>query len=202
MVMIDSEAVKVTLLVTDVLDNLAVPYAIGGSMASIVYGMMRLTMDVDIIADLKPEQVTPFIAALREQFYLDENSIREAVERRAAFNLIHLETMFKVDIFLPQERAFDRQQLARRVDEPVGAETEKKIWVLTAEDVVLAKLDWFRLGGEVSERQWRDILGVLKTQQARLDTAYLRQWAETLKVADLLEQALVEAEKEDDASVR
>jgi hypothetical protein len=105
--------------------------------------------------------------------------------------------MFKVDIFLPQDRAFDQQQLARRLGEPVGAESDKKIWVLTAEDVVLAKLDWFRLGGEVSERQWRDILGVLKTQQTALDLAYMRRWAETLQVAGLLEQSLEEAGKED-----
>jgi hypothetical protein len=196
--MIESEAIQVTLMVTSILDEMEVPYVIGGSMASIVHGMLRTTMDVDIIAGLQPGQVEAFTAALREQFYLDEQTIRQAIARRSSFNLIHLETMFKVDIFLPQGRAFDQQQLARRLGEPVGAESDQKIWVLTAEDVVLAKLDWFRLGGEVSERQWRDILGVLKTQQTALDLAYMWRWAEALQVADLLAQALAEAAKEDD----
>ena len=100
--------------------------------------------------------------------------------------------MFKVDIFIPKERAFDQQQLARRIAEPIGPGEDTQIWVLTPEDVVLAKLDWFRLGGEVSERQWRDILGVLKTQQATLNLEYLRQWAQDLDVADLMERALEE----------
>lgn len=190
--MVDSETLRVTLLVTDVLDALDVPYVIGGSMASIIHGMLRTTMDVDIVADLKSEHVQPFIAALQEQFYVDEQTIQQAIQRRRSFNLIHLTTMFKVDIFLPKARAFDQQQLTRRVAEKVTAGDDKTVWVLSAEDVILAKLDWFRMGGEVSERQWRDIVGVLKTQQETIDIPYLRKWAQSLGVADLLERALGE----------
>jgi hypothetical protein len=118
--------------------------------------------------------------------------IQQAIQRRGSFNLIHLNTMFKVDIFIPKGRPFDRQQFERRIAEKVGADRDRQIWVLSAEDVVLAKLEWFRLGGEVSERQWRDILGVMKTQQSALDIAYLKQWAQTLGVADLMERALEE----------
>jgi hypothetical protein len=194
--MIDSDALNVILLVTDVLDNLTVSYVIGGSMASIVHGMLRATMDVDIVADLQPKHVPPFVSTLREQFYVDEQTVHQAIQRRTSFNLIHLETAFKVDIFLPKARAFDRQQLTRRIAQTVEAETEQHIWVLSAEDVILAKLDWFRLGGEHSERQWRDVLGVLKTQQQALDIDYLQQWAQTLQVTDLLDRALEElAEK-------
>ena len=100
--------------------------------------------------------------------------------------------MFKLDIFLPKDRAFDQQPLARRIAEPIGPDGAAQIFVLTPEDVVLARLDRFRLGGEVSERQWRDILGVLKTQQATLNLEYLRQWSEALGVADLMERALEE----------
>ena len=100
--------------------------------------------------------------------------------------------MFKVDIFIPKSRPFDQQQLGRRVAEQIGPDRNEQIWVLSAEDIVLAKLDWFRLGGEVSERQWRDILGVLKTQQDTLDIDYLKQWAQSLGVADLMERALEE----------
>lgn len=190
--MADSEALQITLLVTGVLDDLGIPYVIGGSMASIIHGMLRTTMDVDIVADMQPEHVSPFVAKLQDAFYADETAIRQAIQRRSSFNLIHLTTMFKVDVFLPKERAFDQQQLKRRMAEPIGPDADAQVWVLTAEDVVLAKLDWFRLGGEISERQWRDILGVVKTQQARLDLDYLRQWAQDLGVADLLERALEE----------
>lgn len=192
--MIDSEALGVTRLVTAALDALGVAYVIGGSLASIVHGMVRTTMDADIIAELQPHHAAALVAALGDDFYTPgEAVIREAIERRGSFNLIHLATMFKVDIFLPQARAFDRQQLARRIGEQVGGAAGERVWLLSPEDVVLAKLEWFRLGGESSERQWRDVLGVIVTQSAALDTSYLREWAGRLGVSDLLERALAEA---------
>ncbi|WP_420629960.1 hypothetical protein [Candidatus Leptofilum sp.] len=191
--MIDSEVLQVTLLITDALDKLEIPYVIGGSIASILHGTLRTTMDADIVVNMEAKHVKPFVASVQEQFYIDEQSLIQAIQRRSSVNLIHLETMFKVDIFIPKGRPFDQQQLNRRIPEQIRAKTGKTIWVLSAEDVVLAKLDWFRLGGEVSERQWRDILGVLKTQQARLDITYLKHWAQTLQVADLLERALSES---------
>lgn len=193
--MVNSEAINVTLLVTDVLDELNIPYVIGGSVASIIHGMLRTTMDVDIVADLQPAHVQPFVAAFQEAFYTDEQMIQQAVRRRGSFNLIHLETMFKVDVFLTKARAFDHQQLMRRVSAPVSDDEAKQIWILSAEDIVLAKLDWFRFGGEMSERQWRDVLGVLKTQRGHLDIIYLQQWARELDLTDLMERALQEMDK-------
>ena len=193
--MVNSEAINVTLLVTDVLDELSIPYVIGGSVASIIHGMLRTTMDVDIVADLQSAHVQPFAAAFQDAFYADEQMIQQAVRCRGSFNLIHLETMFKVDIFLTKARAFDQQQLMRRVAAPVSDDEAKQIWILSAEDIVLAKLDWFRFGGEMSERQWRDILGVLKTQRGHLDTIYMRHWAQDLDLTDLLERALQEMDK-------
>lgn len=190
--MIDFEAVQVTRLVTGVLDELSVRYVIGGSLASIIHGMSRTTLDIDIVAEIRPHQVASFIAGLQDAFYMDEQTIRKAIEHQSSFNLIHLTTMFKVDIFIPKERPFDQQQLNRRISEKVADDSDEQICILSPEDTILAKLDWFRLGGEVSERQWRDILGVMKTQQAALDTDYLKQWAENLGVSDLLQQALAE----------
>ena len=186
--MIDSEALQVTLTVTNLLDELSIPYVIGGSMASIIHGMLRTTMDVDIVADLQLEHVGAFVAGLQGAFYADEQMIQQAIQRRSSFNLIHLTTIFKVDIFIPKGRTFDQQQLDRRISEQMGSDSGEQVWVLSAEDVILAKLEWFRLGGEVSERQWRDILGVLKTQQTALDVVYLRQWAASLGVSDLMER--------------
>lgn len=190
--MANTEAVRITLLVTGVLDALNIPYVIGGSMASILHGMLRTTMDVDIVADIQPSQVDPFVAAFQDAFYADDQMIRQAVQRRSSFNLIHLKTMFKVDVFLTKARAFDRQQLTRRVAVSMGDDEDKYAWILSAEDIVLAKLDWFRMGGESSERQWRDILGVLKAQQKQLDIPYLWQWAEEMDLMVLMERALHE----------
>jgi len=190
--LIDFEAVQVTRLVTGVLDELSVRYVIGGSLASIIHGMSRTTLDIDIVAEIRPHQVASFIAGLQDAFYMDEQTIRKAIEHQSRFNLIHLTTMFKVDIFIPKERPFDQQRLNRRISEKVADDSDEQICILSPEDTILAKLDWFRLGGEVSERQWRDILGVMKTQQAALDTDYLKQWAENLGVSDLLQQALAE----------
>ena len=101
--------------------------------------------------------------------------------------------MFKVDVFLPKPRLYSQQQMERRVRQPLSPELARQVYFSSAEDSVLSKLEWYRLGGEVSDRQWRDILGVIKTQGERLDLAYLRQWATVLNVVDLLEKALLEA---------
>lgn len=192
--MIDSQAFKAAELVTTVFHEIGVTYVIGGSLASIIHGPVRSTLDVDIVADLKLEQVDDFIDGLQGAFYLDENMIKEAILHKSSFNLIHLESMVKVDIFIPKNRPFDQQQLQRRVFKPVRAGSDEKLWFLSAEDIVLAKLDWYRLGGEVSERQWRDILGVLKTQADNVDRDYLQEWASQLRVLDLLLRAFEEIE--------
>jgi hypothetical protein len=188
-----TEPVYVTLLVVDVLEKLEVPYLIGGSFASTSYGRVRTTQDVDIVAQLQSHQVTSFVEALGDAFYADEQVIRQAIERRTNCNLIHQETMFKVDLFIPKPRLFDRQQLARRVERVIDRETARKAFFASVEDTILAKLEWYRLGGEVSERQWQDIQGILQLQWESLDRTYLATAAATLRVSDLLERALGEA---------
>ena len=96
----------------------------------------------------------------------------------------------KVDVFIPKNRPFDRQQLGRRQSWIADADSGRAIYVTTPEDTILAKLAWYRLGDEVSDRQWRDILGVLAVQGDRLDLVYMREWAASLGVSDLLERAL------------
>ncbi len=190
--MAELNASEITLLVTTTLEEIGIPYVIGGSLASITHGVIRNTLDADIVADIQPDQISRFANALKAQFYVDPLSILDAIQRRSSFNLIHLGTMFKVDIFLPKHRAFDRMQMKRRGRKILLGEPERTAWVTSAEDIILAKLEWFRMGGEVSERQWRDVLGVMNTQGTRLDEAYLRQWAAELAVSDLLERAFKE----------
>lgn len=191
-----TEPVAVALLVTDALDALKVPYFITGSLGSAVHGVVRTTLDIDLVAELRPEHGEPLIQRLGPQFYADIEAIGDAIRRRSSFNLIHQETMLKVDIFMPDPRPFKEAQFERRVREVVATDPERTAFITSAEDIVLAKLEWYRRGGEVSERQWRDVLGVLKVQAGRLDLPYLRKWAINLEVGDLLDRALSQAGQE------
>ena len=188
-----TEQIAVTLAVVDTLDALGVLYAIGGSFASALHGVMRATMDADLVADLRLEHVEPLAQALDDAFYADAEMMRDAIRRHGSFNLIHLDTMFKVDVFVAKPRPFDRSQLARRQLHLLSEDPERHAYITSAEDIILSKLEWYRMGGEVSERQWRDVLGVLKVQGDRLDRDYVRRMAVELGVTDLLERALEEA---------
>ena len=134
-------------------------YVIGGSLASTIHGVVRTTLDTDIVTDLSLQQAQPFVDLLAGAFYLDIDTIRRAIRQCSSFNVIHLATMFKVDIFVSKGRPFDRQQLERRQQWIADPDSGRTIYVITPEDTILAKLAWYRLGGEISDRQWRDISG-------------------------------------------
>jgi hypothetical protein len=189
-----NEPVEVTLKVTDVFEKLGVPYLIGGSLASTLYGMVRTTQDSDIVAEMRLEHLQPFVSSLQDEFYVDDEMIAESIPRNSSFNIIHRETMFKVDVFIPRPRPFLQSQLARAQRQTFTFDTEVGAKFASPEDTILSKLEWYRMGGEVSDRQWRDILGVMKTRAGELDLPYLRKWAGELNVRDLLERALREAE--------
>lgn len=144
------------MLVIQALDQLHVPYLIGGSLASALYGVARATMDSDLVADLRLEHAQPLAEALSSVFYADVEAMRDAILHQNSFNVIHLETMFKVDIFVCKKRSFDRIQFKRRIEQVVATEPDRKAYVSTAEDIILAKLEWYRMGGEISERQLRN----------------------------------------------
>jgi hypothetical protein len=188
-----NEPLEVTLKVTGILEKLGVPYVIGGSLASTLYGMVRTTQDADIITEMRPEHIQPFVLSLQNEFFIDEEMIADSIQHNSSFNIIHRETMFKVDIFIPRPSLFQRSQLGRAQRQTFELETEIGANFASAEDTILSKLEWYHLGGEVSDRQWRDILGVLKTRAGELDLGYLKKWAANLKVTDLLERALKES---------
>jgi hypothetical protein len=187
------DSTRITLLVTKTLEQLGIPYAVGGSLASSLHGIMRSTLDVDIVADMHLEHIQPLVAALSKEFYADDEMMRDSIEHQSSFNLIHYETAFKVDIFIRKSRPFDQKQLERRRPLVIATDPEQSVYVTSPEDIILAKLEWYRLGNEVSERQWRDVLGVLKTRAGELDLDYLHKWAKDLNVGDLLERALAES---------
>ena len=176
------------------LEAIGVEYSVVGSVASSAHGIARSTVDADLVADLPGSQVDALVDRLEQDFYVDRDAARDAVQRCAMFNVIHLATMIKVDVYVLGGRAFDRGSFARRQaralpDQP-GARTYQ---VDTPEDTVLHKLEWYRAGGEVSDRQWSDIVGVLDVQGDALDRAYLDRWAAMLGVDDLLARAWDEA---------
>ena len=189
-----TEPIAVTIQVIEALDLLGVPYLIGGSLASSVHGIIRTTMDVDLVADLDARHAEPLVQLLGDAFYIDADSIREAIHHQRSFNVIHLESMFKVDIFIRKSRPFDQAQFDRRIRHTLSVDPEASAYVATAEDTILAKLEWYRMGGEVSDRQWNDIQNVLQVQSSQLDLTYLRTWAAQLGVSDLLDRALAEAD--------
>jgi hypothetical protein len=178
--------------IVEALEELGTPYHIGGSVASSLYGLPRLTIDADLVADIRMEHARQLVKQLETDYYVDEDMIRDAIKHRSSFNVIHLNTMLKVDVFIPKSRMFDQEEL-RRVQQEVLSEGTRPFNVASPEGTILNKLEWYRMGGEVSDRQWNDILGVLKVQGTHIDMAYLQRWAANLKVTDLLERALVDA---------
>jgi hypothetical protein len=187
-----NEPLEVTFKVTNVFDHLAVPYLIGGSLASTLYGLVRTTQDSDLIAQMRAEHIQPFVDALEAEFYIDPQMVSTAVQQHGSFNLIHRETFFKVDVFVPPMRPFLQSQLRRAREQVFTLDTEVRAKFASPEDTILAKLEWYRLGGEVSERQWRDVLGILMIQGDNLDLDYLHHWAAELDLAGLLLRALQE----------
>jgi len=181
--------------VVEELERLGVAYYLGGSLASSLHGTPRATRDADLVADLSPCHVAPLVEALRSEYYIDGHRISEAIARQSCFNLIHFASSFKIDIFVVKNRPYNRTALAR-----IGKYSAKsdspwtRFFLASPEDSILAKLECYRLGNEVSEQHWRDVLGVMKVSGPILDRAYLDRWAVELGVADLLARAWQEAE--------
>jgi hypothetical protein len=189
----DLEQTQVNLLVVRAFEALRVPYFLGGSMASSVHGIYRATADADFVAGLRPYQAEPLVRLLQPAFYADLGAIRTAIASFRSFNVIHLDSMLKVDVFVASTAPFHLEQMRRRVLQATAPDGETTFYVASAEDTVLAKLQWYRDGGGVSDRQWNDVLGVLKVQGAMLDRAYMEEWARELGLTDLLRRALDDA---------
>ena len=174
------------------LDRLGIAYVIGGSLASSVRGLVRMTYDIDIVAVISALQAERFARELGPDWYADTDQMRDAIAARRAFNVIHISLGNKVDIF-PATEDFHLCQLQRATRVALAfLDDPTQYPIATAEDILLAKLQWYKAGGEVSERQWTDIMGILATNPA-LDLVYARSWAARLRVEDLLARALADA---------
>lgn len=179
----------------EVPDRLEIRYAIGGSAASSAHGIPRTTLDIDLVVDLQPGQIDGFAAELGREFYIDAASMRDAFTKGRSANIIHLATAWKFDLFPLRGDEYSRTEFGRRTFREISPDGRNvmECAVASAEDTILRKLEWYRPGGENSERQWNDLLGVCRTAKDRLDVAYLRQWAGYLKVEYLLENLLAES---------
>ena len=180
-------------VVADAFRTLGVEFYIGGSIASAYHGEPRSTIDVDLIADLPASAASRLVHLLGEEFYADASMMIEAITSRTSFNLIHLPTMYKIDVFIPKQRPFDKSVRQRVVQAAAFEGDDRTYQIASVEDTVLSKLEWYKAGGETSERQWRDVVGVMQVQLGQLDQAYLERWATELAVNDLLQRAWTEA---------
>jgi hypothetical protein len=182
------DPIAVAALVTRILNQLGIIHTIGGSIAASFAGEPRSTVDIDVVAALDDTQVAGMVAALSPAFYIDEDAVTRAVRTRTSVNLIHHATLLKVDVFVAGGTPIDAEQLGRRLLVRLADGTELPIH--PPEDILLQKLRGFRLGGETSDRQWRDVVAIVRVQGQRLDREYLRRQGEALGVADLLQRAI------------
>jgi hypothetical protein len=174
-------------------DRAGITCAVGGSVASSLYGVPRFTEDADLTAEPFAGREETLIRQFGSDYYISADAVRQAIRDRGSFNIIHTKSGFKVDVFVQKLRPFDQNLLARRISRTDLDPSGQAVPILSPEDVLLHKLEWFRLGGETSDRQWGDVLGVLRVQAGRLDDAYLDRWAAELNVADLLAKARSQA---------
>ena len=176
-------------------DRMSIAYYIGGSVASSLYGQPRSTLDVDLCARVAEAHIGELVSNWEHDFYVSESAMRDAIQRGRCFNVIHLATSLKIDVFVCADDPFNTAVLRRRQSRTVTFTDEVlTVWFASPEDLVLHKLVWFRKGGETSERQWRDIAGVLLQQRNLLDTSYIADWAVQLDVRDLWDRILEESE--------
>lgn len=176
------------------LEQIDVPWVIGGSVAGSLIGEPRSTLDIDMAIRLTMSQTEPLVRAVEEEFYVSLDMVRSAVERSSSFNLLHFESAMKVDLFVLGGGELDTRQMDRRQQIQAGEDVPVTVWTTAPDDLVLRKLTWFRAGGEISDRQWRDVVGILTTQGDRIDRTALQHVADAIGVGDLLSRALLDAD--------
>ena len=181
--------------VINIFEKLSIPYYIGGSIASSIYGIARATMDVDIVADIDIHHIPALKQHLENDYYIEEGMIKEAIRNKSSFNLIHLETVLKIDVFIYKDDPYQRNAIQRKLKDTIEEDNSDAIFYFSSpEDIIINKLIWYKMGGEVSDRQWLDVTGVIKVQGNSLDKNYLKEWSQKLKIVELLNKAFNESE--------
>ena len=174
--------------VVSAFEELKIRHYVGGSVASSFHGAVRSTMDVDIVCELNLGAVKQFLDRLSSDFYASKPAIDEAVQKQSCFNLIHSPTSFKVDVFISRGRPFDRDCMERCKLETLSEHLQ--VPIATPEDSIISKLEWYRAGNEVSERQWDDVTKLIRLLGGQADLEYLEKAAASVGVSDLLDQLI------------
>lgn len=185
------DVIAVALRVAEALEAVGANYFVGGSFASSLDGDPRATNDIDFVIDIPLGRLAALAERLGPDFEVDVDMLRDAVLHGRSANAFYLPLVLKIDFFVHAHGAYDESEFSRR--RPVVMRNGKSLMVKAPEDTVLRKLLWFREGGEVSDRQWRDILGVLREQHDNLDMVYLKTWGSRLQLERLLDRALAQA---------
>jgi hypothetical protein len=184
------KALELLLRIADLLEEIGVRYHVGGSMASSVHGIPRQTRDIDLVVNLDDAMADALVNRLADKFFVRRDAAHAAVSVHGCFNAIHLDSGLKIDFFVLGADPFDAEEFQRGQPQIVQVDPERRVFVKSAEDTILRKLQWYRSGGEISDQQWGDAVGIARTVGPSLDREYLRRWAGHLEVADLLDRAL------------
>lgn len=188
-----TDPITLALRVAAILERHGISYALGGSLASSMFGEPRGTIDIDMAIRLEHQQFDDLVDTLGIEFYVPAEAAQQAIEQGTSFNLID-EAGLKVDLFVLGDSPLDRRQIEHRRRVMVQEDPPQHLWVTAPAEQVLRKLEWYQAGGQVSERQWRDVVGILRTQGRSLDRADLVQAAESMELGVLLDAALTDAE--------
>jgi hypothetical protein len=175
--------------IVDLLDSIGIAYMVVGSFVSSTYGEPRSTFDLDLVIDPTREQLDQFLSRLsKERYYVDDDVARDALHRRAMFNIIEMESAWKLDLIIRQARPFSIEELRRRRRiSIIGVD----VAAATPEDTIIAKLEWSKLSS--SDRQLDDVAGILRVGGAELDLEYLERWVDTLELRDAWARAQAKA---------
>lgn len=181
-------------LVVEVLENLNIPYFIGGSVASSAHGRPRATMDVDMVVDLSHDKVPIFCEVIASSFYVEKGAVVEAVEQRSSFNLLNFETMMKIDIFVTKDREFERDQFKRSKKDTIVSEelNSPSFYFCSPEDSILAKMEWYKLSNKTSDRQKSDIIGIIAVNKDKLDFNYIKKHVKKMNLEEVWKEILGE----------
>ena len=172
--------------ILDALEQAEIPYMLTGSFASSLHGAPRATQDIDFVISPTTDQLRAFVSALPpSEYYVDMEAALDALGREGQFNVIDLATGWKIDLILRRSRPFSRREFERR--QTVELEG-MSLAVATPEDVIVAKLEWAKLGG--SQRQIEDAAGILRIREGALDLSYIREWVQELDLVRPWQEAL------------
>jgi hypothetical protein len=188
------DVIDVALRVAEALESVGARYFVGGSLASSLDGQPRATNDIDLVIDIPLGKLGALIAALGPDFEVDRDILKDAILHGGSANIFYLPQVLKIDLFGHAHGPYDEVEFSRR--RSVSIRDGRTLMVKAPEDTILRKMLWYREGGGVSERQWNDILGVLRAQAGNLDMDYVRSWAARLAVNDLLQRAMAESSDE------